>query len=91
MRKLGKSILDKDPGAANVKDKLQKLGNDEEVIDQMWADRDQQLQHAYELQVHEYPSWERLSQVKCSSYCLRGMHAWPKFAPEHRNLFVFII
>nr|XP_022333961.1 spectrin alpha chain, non-erythrocytic 1-like isoform X4 [Crassostrea virginica] len=50
VRKLGKSILDKDPGAANVKDKLQKLGNDEEVIDQMWADRDQQLQHAYELQ-----------------------------------------
>ena len=76
MRKLGKSILDKDPGAANVKDKLQKLGKDEEVIDQMWADRDQQLQHAYELQVHEYP---------------RGMHAWPKFAPEHRNLFIFII
>ena len=91
MRKLGKSILDKDPGAANVKEKLQKLAEDEEVIDQMWADRDQQLQHAYELQVHEYLSWERLSQVKCSSYFLRGMHAWPKFAPVNRNLLIFII
>lgn len=34
-----------------MKDKLQKLGKDEELIDRIWADRNQQLQHAYELQV----------------------------------------
>ncbi|XP_048733527.1 spectrin alpha chain, non-erythrocytic 1-like isoform X2 [Ostrea edulis] len=50
IRILGKSILDKDPEVTDVKSKLEKLGEDEEVIDKMWADRNRQLQHAYELQ-----------------------------------------
>ncbi|XP_061172689.1 spectrin beta chain, non-erythrocytic 5-like [Saccostrea echinata] len=50
IRVLGSSILDKDPDASDVENKLKKLGEDEEVIDRMWADRNLQLQHAYELQ-----------------------------------------
>lgn len=67
VRTLGKSILDKDPGASSVKDKLQKLGKDEELIDRMWADRNQQLQHAYELQVPVIQLSEFRSTV--SSFC----------------------
>ncbi|KAK3092932.1 hypothetical protein FSP39_009051 [Pinctada imbricata] len=50
IRALGASILGKDPKAQDVKDMLHKLDEDEKAIDDMWKNRNKQLQDAYDLQ-----------------------------------------
>ena len=51
VQKLGKSVLEKDPKNSAVKDKLQKLQENEAVIDDMWQKRMEQLQDSHDLQV----------------------------------------
>ncbi|KAJ8309236.1 hypothetical protein KUTeg_014110 [Tegillarca granosa] len=50
VKKLGKSVLQKDPNAEDVRDKMNKLEDDEKAIDNLWAQRKKQLQDAYDLQ-----------------------------------------
>ncbi|XP_071162084.1 spectrin beta chain-like isoform X8 [Mytilus edulis] len=51
VKKLGNSVLKKDPKNDDVKGKLDKLQEDEAVIDDMWQKRMDQLQDAHDLQV----------------------------------------
>ncbi|GFO34699.1 spectrin beta chain, non-erythrocytic 5-like, partial [Plakobranchus ocellatus] len=48
---LGKDILSRNPKATEVKDKVQKLQDEEKAIDDLWAARQKHLQDAYNLQV----------------------------------------
>lgn len=57
VQKLGKSVLEKDPKNSAVKDKLQKLQEDEAVIDDMWQKRMEQLQDSHDLQVSYYRNY----------------------------------
>ncbi|XP_069119024.1 LOW QUALITY PROTEIN: spectrin beta chain-like [Argopecten irradians] len=50
VKALACSVLHKTPDAADVKDKLGKLEEDEKVINEMWIHRKNQLQDAYDLQ-----------------------------------------
>ncbi|XP_012946429.2 spectrin alpha chain, non-erythrocytic 1 [Aplysia californica] len=48
---LGLDIVSKNPKATEVKDKVKKLKAEEKAINDMWEDRQKQLQDAYNLQV----------------------------------------
>ncbi|XP_076441755.1 spectrin beta chain, non-erythrocytic 5-like [Babylonia areolata] len=48
---LGRSILEKNPNAQDVRDKLKRLEEEERAVENMWKDRQKQLQDAYNLQV----------------------------------------
>lgn len=48
---LGREIMFKNPNAHDVKDKVKKLEEEERILDEMWANRQKQLQDAYDLQV----------------------------------------
>ncbi|KAL8620004.1 hypothetical protein ACOMHN_015286 [Nucella lapillus] len=48
---LGNSILEKNPNAQDVRDKLKRLEEEEKAVENMWKHRQKQLQDAYNLQV----------------------------------------
>ena len=48
---LGTAVLGKTPGATDVKDKMKKLADDKQTIDEMYQKRLKDLQDAYDLQV----------------------------------------
>ena len=56
---LGRSILDRNPGITEVKEKLRKLEEEEKAVEAQWAQRQKQLQDAYNLQVWRQCKLER--------------------------------
>ena len=48
---LGRSILEKNPNAQDVRDKLKRLEEEEQAVENLWKQRQKQLQDAYNLQV----------------------------------------
>lgn len=49
---VGVAVLNKTPGAQDVKDKMKRLADDENAIDEMYQKRLKDLQDAYDLQVN---------------------------------------
>lgn len=48
---LGQAILDKDPNAPGIREKLQKLADDEKLIAELWNKKQQELLDARDLQI----------------------------------------
>ena len=48
---LGSAVLSKTPGASDVKDKMKRLADDKDAIDEMYQKRLKDLQDAYDLQL----------------------------------------
>ena len=48
---MGQNILEKNPNAQDVRDKLKRLEEEEQAVENLWKQRQKQLQDAYNLQV----------------------------------------
>lgn len=54
LKALGRSILEKNPDAQDVKDKLRRLEEEEKAVEKLWQQRKKQLDDAYNLEVLYY-------------------------------------